>query len=260
MKIDDICVFRECHEEFRHRAADIADHDAGNEKSRHMPDRPRDDQDKAGGQHGPRESGKDQRPRRDRSEFPEQQDHHDRDAHLRACGDAKHKGPRDRVPEERLQEETGERKAPAEHRREKDPRHTDLPDDADFVRFALPRQQDPQDPVRRDMDASRIDIEHHDCRERGCQNSEDRRIPKPPPGVYLFVLHKILPSVLKPARLRPLLRNPCLLIRSSGSTLQEPFSTPALSPEIPSLPPAPAFCARPRSSAPRCPETGKGSY
>ena len=160
MQIDNIGILRKGHKELCHCAADIADHDTGDEQGRHMVDGAGHHQDKSRGHHGAGKSCQNQCPGRSLPKPADQKDHNDRDTHLCTGGNAEHKGARDGVPEKCLQQETGKSQGASQNCSLQDPRHTDLPDNADLLCRALPPEQDLQNPCDRDLNAARIDIQN----------------------------------------------------------------------------------------------------
>ena len=107
--------------------------------------------------------------------LPEQTAHRDgddREEHLRAGGDAEHERARDRIAEEGLDQEAGQRKRAAEQRREQNARQTDAPDDieGDLVR-PVAAQKHRGDRVRGHVHASYEDAD----RDRGKKQYKKRQ-------------------------------------------------------------------------------------
>ena len=108
MKVYDVGVVCEGDKKIGRRRADVADHHAADDKHAHPLDLLRDGEHKAHGTHRAHKGRRNQNGRRRDKPARKKQNHDDRDAELRARGNAEHKGARDGVMEECLQKIAGD--------------------------------------------------------------------------------------------------------------------------------------------------------
>ena len=175
MQVDDIRVTGKGYDKIRHRRADIADHNARDQKRRHIADLSGNQKNEARRDQRADKGRENQRIRRKADGLPHIKDHDQRNHHLGARRNAEHKGSRNRIFKESLEHEAGKGQCPAQNGSHQNPRQADAPDDIHLGLAAFLAEDDLRDFSGGQMHASRIDVQNRNQNERCRQDYKNHR-------------------------------------------------------------------------------------